>query len=212
MFLFFFHFSINDIKTRISNALQTKNSEENIEYPLHEMAAYPTCNSEKTEASWLNDNNITIQFSSTLFEQKMQNLNLDSAILRLFKINPNDTRDNQELASGVSNNGDNDGDDDVSDDTTKPKRCAEPTLDAQIRVTVSIVQQTRRNKRGVYGNYWTILEDAIFINCISFLLLLLAVLACMLNRLFCFPFLFFAFSALCCFPLQNVRSASATPL
>ncbi|XP_011291015.1 protein anachronism isoform X3 [Musca domestica] len=114
------------------------------------MAAYPTCNSEKTEASWLNDNNITIQFSSTLFEQKMQNLNLDSAILRLFKINPNDTRDNQELASGVSNNGDNDGDDDVSDDTTKLKRCAEPTLDAQIRVTVSIVQQTRRNKRGVY--------------------------------------------------------------
>ncbi|XP_073845811.1 anachronism isoform X2 [Musca autumnalis] len=138
-------FRINDIKNRISNAIQTKNSEEIIESPLHEMAAYPTCNSETTEASWLHDNNITIQFSSTLFEQKMQNLNLDSAILRLFKINPNETRDEQQIAAGGTNAGN--GDDDDDDDTSKPKRCAEPILDAQIRVTVSIVQQTRRNKR-----------------------------------------------------------------
>ncbi|XP_061401931.1 protein anachronism-like, partial [Musca vetustissima] len=138
-------FRINDIKNRISNAIQTKNSEEIIESPLHEMAAYPTCNMETTEASWMQDNNITIQFSSTLFEQKMQNLNLESAILRLFKINPNDTRDEQEIINGGGNTEDDD--EDVSDDPTKPKRCAEPILDAQIRVTVSIVQQTRRNKR-----------------------------------------------------------------
>lgn len=120
------------------------------------MAAYPTCNSETTETSWIHDNNITIQFSSTLFEQKMQNLNLDSAILRLFKINPNETKDDEshagDTAATVAN-----AETDDDDDSNKPKRCAEPVLDAQIRVTVSIVQQMRRNKRGVYGNYWTIL-------------------------------------------------------
>ncbi|TMW40729.1 hypothetical protein DOY81_014191, partial [Sarcophaga bullata] len=30
------------------------------------------------------------------------------------------------------------------------KRCVQPNMDPQIRVTVSIVQQMRRNKRGVY--------------------------------------------------------------
>ncbi|XP_075165848.1 anachronism isoform X2 [Haematobia irritans] len=136
-------FRINDIKTRISNAIQTKNSEEIIEYPLHEMAAYPTCNSETTESSWMHDNNITIQFSSSLFEKKMQNLNLDSATLRLFKINPNESLGNDQ-ASTAETYTDNDGN---SDDIGKPKRCADPSLDAQIRVTVSIVQQMRRNKR-----------------------------------------------------------------
>lgn len=109
------------------------------------MAAYPTCNSETTETSWMHDNNITIQFSSTLFEQKMQNLNLDSAILRLYKINPNET---QNVQTGAVDETGNEG-----ADTTKLKRCTTPQLDAQIRVTVSIVQQLRRNKRGVYGNY-----------------------------------------------------------
>ncbi|GBP06476.1 Protein anachronism [Eumeta japonica] len=43
-----------------------------------------------------------------------------------------------------------DNDEMPDDDTAKLKRCAQPNMDAQIRVTVSIVQQTRRNKRGVY--------------------------------------------------------------
>ncbi|XP_065369386.1 protein anachronism [Calliphora vicina] len=144
-------FRINDIRNRISNAIQNVNSEENQEqHPLHEMAAYPTCNSETTESSWLQDNNITIQFSQTLFEQR-KDLNLDSAILRLYKINPNNT--NEQKHANASNEGDATKiADDVSDteDSTKLKRCAEPNMDAQIRVTVSIVQQMRRNKRGVY--------------------------------------------------------------
>uniref|UniRef100_A0A1I8PUI3 TGF-beta propeptide domain-containing protein n=1 Tax=Stomoxys calcitrans TaxID=35570 RepID=A0A1I8PUI3_STOCA len=147
-------FRINDIKTRISNAIQTKNSEEIIEYPLHEMAAYPTCNSETTESSWMHDNNITIQFSSSLFEKKMQNLNLDSATLRLFKINPNESLAYEQGSTAstftVGSNANTDADSDDDDDISKPKRCADIALDAQIRVTVSIVQQMRRNKRGVY--------------------------------------------------------------
>ncbi|GBP06549.1 Protein anachronism [Eumeta japonica] len=142
---------INDIRNRISNAIQNVNSEENQEqHPLHEMAAYPTCNSETTESSWLQDNNITIQFSQSLFEQR-KDLNLDSAILRLYKVNPNNTNDQKIANTGKSEEIPKlDNDEMPDDDTAKLKRCAQPNMDAQIRVTVSIVQQTRRNKRGVY--------------------------------------------------------------
>ncbi|XP_046810891.1 protein anachronism isoform X2 [Lucilia cuprina] len=141
-------FRINDIRNRISNAIQNVNSEENQEqHPLHEMAAYPICNSEATDSSWLQDNNITIQFSQTLFEQR-KDLNLDSAILRLYKLNPNNTNDqknnNNNQKKESSQNADEEGE---GEETTKLKRCAEPNMDAQIRVTVSIVQQMRRNKR-----------------------------------------------------------------
>lgn len=117
------------------------------------MAAYPTCNSETTESSWLQDNNITIQFSQTLFEQR-KDLNLDSAILRLYKVNPNNTNDQKTANAAKSEEVPKMDDDEAQgDETAKLKRCAEPNMDAQIRVTVSIVQQMRRNKRGVYGKY-----------------------------------------------------------
>lgn len=96
------------------------------------MAAYPTCNSETTESSWLQDNNITIQFSQTLFEQR-KDLNLDSAILRLYKINPNST--NEQKNANASSEGDatKTADDAIdNEDSTKLKRCAEPNMDAQI--------------------------------------------------------------------------------
>lgn len=114
------------------------------------MAAYPTCNSETTESSWLQDNNITIQFSQSLFEQR-KDLNLDSAILRLYKVNPNNTNQQQKPVEEVTKKPEEDAD---AEDTTKLKRCVQPNMDAQIRVTVSIVQQMRRNKRGVYGKYY----------------------------------------------------------
>lgn len=153
--LLFFNFSINDIRNRISNAIQNVNSEENQEqHPLHEMAAYPTCNSETTESSWLQDNNITIQFSQTLFEQRKE-LNLDSAILRLYKVNPNNTNEQKNAeADKQEDSPKNNNEEAEGEETTKLKRCAEPNMDAQIRVTVSIVQQMRRNKRGVYGKYY----------------------------------------------------------
>ncbi|XP_054740007.1 protein anachronism [Anastrepha obliqua] len=126
-------FRINDIKNRLQSAFQASNSDENQGHPLHEMAAYPICNSESTESSWLHDNNVTIRFSDSLFEPKRENLNLDSAILRLYKVNPNGTDEPNEPTD--------DGDKSV-------KSCGDPlTLTPQIRVTVSIVQQLRRNKR-----------------------------------------------------------------
>ncbi|XP_017471355.1 PREDICTED: protein anachronism, partial [Rhagoletis zephyria] len=124
---------INDIKNRLQSAFQTSNSDENQGHPLHEMAAYPICNSDSTESSWMHDNNVTIRFSDSLFEPKRENLNLDSAILRLYKVNPNNT--DEDNASS-------------DDDAKTAKTCGDPlTLTPQIRVTVSIVQQLRRNKR-----------------------------------------------------------------
>ncbi|XP_011194607.2 protein anachronism isoform X1 [Zeugodacus cucurbitae] len=126
-------FRINDIKNRLQSAFQASNSDENQGHPLHEIAAYPICNSESTESSWMHDNNVTIRFSDSLFEPKRDNLNLDSAILRLYKVNPNNTDD--------PNASNDDGD-------KEAKSCGDPlTLTPQIRVTVSIVRQLRRNKR-----------------------------------------------------------------
>lgn len=114
------------------------------------MAAYPTCNPEVTESSWLQDNNITIQFSQTLFEQR-KDLNLDSAILRLYKVNPNNT--NERKGKAEEDGAKPEEEATAEAETTKLKRCVQPNMDPQIRVTVSIVQQMRRNKRGVYGKY-----------------------------------------------------------
>ncbi|XP_036334485.1 protein anachronism-like [Rhagoletis pomonella] len=133
---------INDIKNRLQSAFQTSNSDENQGHPLHEMAAYPICNSDSTESSWMHDNNVTIRFSDSLFEPKRENLNLDSAILRLYKVNPNNT--DEDNASS-------------DDDAKTAKTCGDPlTLTPQIRVTVSIVQQLRRNKRefAIPWNYY----------------------------------------------------------
>lgn len=75
----------------MQSAFQASNSGEAQGHPLHEIAAYPICNLESTENSWMHDNNVTIRFSDSLFEPKRDNLNLDSAILRLYKVNPNNT-------------------------------------------------------------------------------------------------------------------------
>ena len=80
-------------------------------------------------------NNITIRFSDVLFEPKNESLNLDSAILRLYKINPNLTETIQTV--------------DGQQQAAAPLKCGDPLLDSQIRITVSIVQQLRRNKRGL---------------------------------------------------------------
>uniref|UniRef100_A0A034W1A8 Protein anachronism n=1 Tax=Bactrocera dorsalis TaxID=27457 RepID=A0A034W1A8_BACDO len=126
-------FRINDIKNRLQSAFQASNSDETQGHPLHEIAAYPICNSESTESSWMHDNNVTIRFSDSLFEPKRDNLNLDSAILRLYKVNPNNTDD----PNASNDEGDK-----------EAKSCGDPlTLTPQIRVTVSIVRQLRRNKR-----------------------------------------------------------------
>ncbi|TMW42003.1 hypothetical protein DOY81_012916, partial [Sarcophaga bullata] len=124
--------SINDIRNRISNAIQNVNSEENQEqHPLHEMAAYPTCNPEVTESSWLQDNNITIQFSQTLFEQR-KDLNLDSAILRLYKVNPNNTNEGKGKAQEDGAKPD-DAETTAEAETTKLKRCVQPNMDPDPR-------------------------------------------------------------------------------
>ncbi|XP_067629404.1 protein anachronism isoform X2 [Eurosta solidaginis] len=126
-------YRINDIKNRLQSAFQASNSDESQGHPLHEIAAYPICNSESTETSWMHDNNVTIRFSDSLFEPRHDNLNLDSAILRLYKLNPNATDD--PYAPNI-------------EEDMQPRICGDPiTLTPQIRVTVSIVQQVRRNKR-----------------------------------------------------------------
>uniref|UniRef100_A0A1B0GCD7 TGF-beta propeptide domain-containing protein n=1 Tax=Glossina morsitans morsitans TaxID=37546 RepID=A0A1B0GCD7_GLOMM len=134
-------YRLNNIINSVMNAFHgggglSGSSDESPEYPLHEMAAYPKCNAETSESSWLQDNNVTIQFSHSLFEARRSNLNLDSAILRLYKINPNASEEAEMT------------DTDAVETSGKSKRCADPLLDSQIRITVSIVQQLRRNKRG----------------------------------------------------------------
>lgn len=160
------------IKNSLLNVFQGGNADENLDYPLHEMAAYPKCNGDTTETSWLQDNNVTIQFSNSLFEAHHSNLNLDSAILRLYKINPNATdeenEENDEEADDavpmVSKETTNDSVEMASSGSYRSfnrkqlrngknrRQCSEPPmLDSQIRITVSIVQQLRRNKRGAVG-------------------------------------------------------------
>lgn len=129
--IFFLFFRLSGIKHQLETILQGGTSGENQDRPLHEMAAYPICNSESNESSWLHDNNVTIRFSDSIGTRR-ENLNLDSAVLRLYKVNPNGT-DEPNVVS--------------IDENQKPKRCTTPILDSQIRVTVSIVHQ-RKNRRG----------------------------------------------------------------
>ncbi|XP_055920453.1 protein anachronism [Eupeodes corollae] len=120
-------YRFEDIRNRIQMAVNGHGtmSSENSDNIQHEMAAYPICNS--NESSWQDDLNVTIRFSDSLFEAKSNALYLESAILRLYKLNPNNT---------------------AAEPTAPTKGCAEPNIDSQIRVTVSIVlRKNRREKK-----------------------------------------------------------------
>ncbi|XP_055387557.1 protein anachronism-like [Condylostylus longicornis] len=91
------------------------------------MAAYPSCN-QNNETQWLHENNITVKFSASFFVRDEKNLYLDTAVLRLYKLNPHNTT-NRTTRSAESND------------------CDQPPMDAQIRVTVSTIQAHRRNRR-----------------------------------------------------------------
>ncbi|XP_016968414.1 protein anachronism isoform X3 [Drosophila biarmipes] len=107
-----------------------------------EKAGFPLCNGDTTRPEeWQLGNNVTLQFSSTVFTSNSDD-RLSSALLRLYKINPGQNREQgagqQAPAQPAS--------------TETPGRpisnCAEqPPVGPQVRVTVSIVLQQRKKQR-----------------------------------------------------------------
>lgn len=88
---------------------------------------------------------MTLQFASSVFQQHGDNLNLDSAILRLYKMNPRAAATSgagQTAAAAAAS---------TPTATEAAPPCREPFLESQIRVTVSIVhQQKKKRKLGAY--------------------------------------------------------------
>lgn len=142
---------INEIRSRIriavtkSDVNDSQAEQAELNQPSHEKAGYPICNSETTPSNWQQSSNVTLEFASSVFQQYgNNNLILDSAILRLYKINPADktTTAPATAASGSGN---------VEPMPATTPSCREPYLESQIRVTVYIVhQQKKKRKLGAY--------------------------------------------------------------
>ncbi|XP_046866369.1 protein anachronism isoform X3 [Drosophila willistoni] len=98
---------------------------------LHEKAGFPICNAETSILNWQQSTNVTLQFASSIFQRSAgDSLSLDSALLRLYKIDPN----NKSAAEPTA--------------TAETTICPEPELlDSQIRVTVSIVHQQKKKRK-----------------------------------------------------------------
>lgn len=143
---------INEIRSRIRIAVtksdvndsQAEQAVQN--QPSHEKAGYPICNSETTPSNWQQSTNVTLEFASSVFQQYgNNNLILDSAILRLYKINPADKTAAAAATTTSSSN--------VEPTAEATPLCREPYLESQIRVTVYIVhQQKKKRKLGAYLN------------------------------------------------------------
>ncbi|XP_023168351.2 protein anachronism isoform X2 [Drosophila hydei] len=137
---------INEIRSRIRIAVtksdvndsQAEQAVQN--QPSHEKAGYPICNSETTPSNWQQSTNVTLEFASSVFQQYgNNNLILDSAILRLYKINPADKTAAAAAATTSSSN--------VEPTAEATPLCREPYLESQIRVTVYIVHQQKKKQR-----------------------------------------------------------------
>ncbi|XP_017867694.1 PREDICTED: protein anachronism isoform X1 [Drosophila arizonae] len=138
---------INEIRSRIriavtkSDVNDSQAEQAELNQPSHEKAGYPICNSETTPSNWQQSSNVTLEFASSVFQQYgNNNLILDSAILRLYKINPADktTAAPATAASGSGN---------VEPMPATTPSCREPYLESQIRVTVYIVHQQKKKRK-----------------------------------------------------------------
>lgn len=117
---------INDLRNRIHNAI-IGNGMNTADLPTHEMAAYPMCSPTViNETAWTEENNLTIWFAPSLFATNRPHMSLDTAVLRLYKLNPNPTPKSRQPAQ---------------------QNCEETSIEPQIRVTVSTILNIKKNKR-----------------------------------------------------------------
>ncbi|KRF80517.1 protein anachronism isoform X1 [Drosophila virilis] len=137
---------INEIRSRIRIAVSKPDGNES-QAPVeqnrssHAKAGYPLCNGETTPLNWQQSTNVTLQFASSVFQQHGDNLNLDSAILRLYKMNPRAVSTSgagQTPAAAAAS---------TPAATEAAPPCREPFLESQIRVTVSIVHQQKKKRK-----------------------------------------------------------------
>ncbi|KAH8355694.1 hypothetical protein KR200_005304, partial [Drosophila serrata] len=124
---------LNDIIKRVHKAISN-------EALPKEKAGFPICNAETTNPTeWQNGNNLTLQFASSVFTPTNDYDRLNSALLRLYKTNPGQNRDqfsSQGPMQPVS----------TEQPASPTPQCAEP-VGPQIRVTVSIVHQQKKKLR-----------------------------------------------------------------
>ncbi|XP_037715400.1 protein anachronism isoform X2 [Drosophila subpulchrella] len=127
---------LNDILKNVQKAI----SNEPNGSVSKEKAGFPICNAETTSPQeWPVGNNVTLTFASSVFTSNSDD-RLSSAVLRLYKTNPGQNRDQsggQVPAQPAS-----------TETSSSPANCAEqPPVGPQIRVTVSIVLQQRKKQR-----------------------------------------------------------------
>ncbi|XP_039501671.1 protein anachronism isoform X2 [Drosophila santomea] len=128
---------LNDIFKRVQKAI----SNEPNGSVSKEKAGFPICNAETTSSEdWSQGNNVTLQFASSVFISNNDD-RLSSALLRLYKTNPGQTREqNPGQVSAQPISTENPG-------STAPNCAEQPPVGPQIRVTVSIVHQQRKKQR-----------------------------------------------------------------
>ncbi|XP_039147576.1 protein anachronism isoform X3 [Drosophila simulans] len=128
---------LNDIFKRVQKAI----SNEPNGSASKEKAGFPICNAETTNPEqWSLGNNVTLQFASSVFISNNDD-RLSSALLRLYKTNPGQTREhNPGQASAQPISTENPG-------NTAPNCAEQPPVGPQIRVTVSIVHQQRKKRK-----------------------------------------------------------------
>lgn len=122
--------------------------------PEHVTAAYPACNGETTIADWQHLPNLTLQFASDWFHYGGPSLKLNSAVLRLYKVNPKANQGavvqtvsappGAAAAAAAAAAGE-------AAAAAASIICPEPMVDSQLRFTVSIIhQQKKKRKLGAY--------------------------------------------------------------
>ncbi|XP_070069575.1 protein anachronism isoform X2 [Drosophila takahashii] len=128
---------LNDIAKRVQKAISNDPSVS----VSKEKAGFPICEGETTRPEeWQLGNNVTLQFASSVFISNNDD-RLSSALLRLYKTNPGQARDQnpgQVPAQPVSTE---------TPGSTSPNCAEQPPVGPQIRVTVSIVLQQRKKQR-----------------------------------------------------------------
>lgn len=125
--------------------------------PEHVTAAYPACNGETTIADWQHLPNLTLQFASDWFHYGGPSLKLNSAVLRLYKVNPKANQAGAVVqtvsappgavaaAAAAAAAGE------AAAAAASSTICPEPMVDSQLRFTVSIIhQQKKKRKLGAY--------------------------------------------------------------
>ncbi|KAH8314542.1 hypothetical protein KR059_011993 [Drosophila kikkawai] len=124
---------LNDIIKRVHKAISN-------EALPKEKAGFPICTGETTSpAEWQNASNLTLYFAQSVFTPSNDYDRLNSALLRLYKTNPGQNREQfsgQGLVQPVS----------TEQPASPTPLCAEP-VGPQIRVTVSIVHQQKKKLR-----------------------------------------------------------------